>query len=117
MNIAKRILSLIGRVLATSCAIYLGILGILQFEEGLKDPYEHILGFIYLLFAFLIILAVIPVLEIIKYFAILTQHVGLGGFMIFIGFLVFDSQKKLEFGCSMCFFSGGVSNIIIGMLM
>eukprot|EP00826_Nyctotherus_ovalis_P009627 TRINITY_DN12546_c0_g6_i1.p1 TRINITY_DN12546_c0_g6~~TRINITY_DN12546_c0_g6_i1.p1 ORF type:complete len:133 (-),score=40.00 TRINITY_DN12546_c0_g6_i1:160-558(-) len=112
-----KITKLVGRLLAVACAIYLGVLGILRFDKGHTYSYYHVLGGIFFFLGLLILLAVIPVALMVKQFALLCQHIGLGGFLILTGLLVFDKDAKPELGCAVCLFSAGVANIVIGIVV
>ena len=104
---SKNVVKLLGRILAICCAIYLGILGIRRFDNGVHYSYYYILGGIFFFFALLIILAVLPVNLMVKQFAFLCGHIGLGAFMILTAILVFDRHVKNELWCSISLYSAG----------
>ena len=109
---AQNILSILGRALAAASAVFLAIVGILRFDDGTYYSYYHILAVIYIVFAFMLILSVIPLSIMKRYYAFTSSHLGLGLFMVFLGFLVYDWNKKAEFTCAIVLFGCGAYNVL-----
>ena len=109
-------LKLLARIIAAAVSIFLAILGILRYEDGSYYSYFHIMGSIYILIAFVIMLSVISLPIMKRYFAFTANPIGLGVFMVFCGFLVYDWNRKSEFACAICLFSAGAINCIVGLV-
>ena len=114
---SKNIFSILGRLAAAVSAIFLALVGLLRFDDGTYYSFYHILAAIYIMMAFAIVLSVIPLAVMKRYYAFTSNHLGLGLFMIFAGFLVYEWHKKEEFACAITLFSTGLYNALIGLIL
>eukprot|EP00826_Nyctotherus_ovalis_P053726 TRINITY_DN7009_c0_g1_i2.p1 TRINITY_DN7009_c0_g1~~TRINITY_DN7009_c0_g1_i2.p1 ORF type:complete len:143 (+),score=24.40 TRINITY_DN7009_c0_g1_i2:73-501(+) len=110
------IFNLIGRILAAAASIFLAVVAILRFDDHVYYSYFHIMAAIYLILAFLIVMSVVSLPSMKRYFAFSANSIGLGIFMIFCGFLVYNWNRKSEFACAICLFAGGAINCLIGLI-
>ena len=114
MGCSNAVMRIIAKVAAGAGAIYLGTMGVMRFFESRSNGQFYILACYYIIFAVMIILAIIPIPLVTKFFSFLDGHIGLGLFLAFVAFLLFDWTRTIEFGNSLYLLVAAVLNIIIG---
>ena len=114
MGCSANLLKIIAKIAAGAGALYLGAMGVMRFWESRTDGQFYILACYFVIFAAMIILAIIPVPFVTKFFSFLDGHIGLGLFLVFVGFLMFDWNRQIEFGNCLCLFGAAALNIFVG---
>ena len=108
------LLDIIARVCAGLGAGYLGTVGVMRFFEKRSEAQFYILAVYFVIFAVMIVLAIIPVPFVTKFFTFLKGHIGLGLFLAFCAFLMFDWTRTIEFGNSIFLLVAAALNIFVG---
>ncbi len=114
MGGSESIMKIIAKALAGACAGYLGIIGFMRFWEKTDDGQFYILAVYFIIFAAMIIMAIVPVPFLTKFVSFLDGHIGLGFFMIFIALLIFNWDRGIEFGNSLSFLVAAAFNVFVG---
>ncbi len=115
MTLGEGTIGIVARVVAVAGAIFLAIVGIIRFTIKVTDAQFYIMAIYFLLFAALLVTAVLQVSYIVKWFGFVEDNVGLGLFLIFLGLLVFDWDNKTELGCCVALLGAGGFNVFIGL--
>ena len=114
MGGASSVLKIIARIASGAGAAYLGLIGLMRFWESTSDGLFYILAVYFIIFAAMIIIAIIPIPFVTKFVSFLDGNIGLGFFMIFIALLIFDWNRGIEFANSIYFLIVAVANIALG---
>lgn len=112
--ISNSVLKIIAKVASGLGAGYLGVVGVLRFFEGNGNGQFYILACYFIIFAAMIVLAIIPVTLVTKYFSFLESYSGQGFFLVFVGLLLFNWNRGIEFGNSLYLIAAAALNLFVG---
>ena len=108
------VVKIIAKIAAALGAIYLITVGLMRFWEKRNDGQFYILAAYFIIFGAMIIMAIVPVPFVTKFFTFLDGHIGLGLFLAFVAFLLFDWTRGIEFGNSLYLLAAAALNVVIG---
>ena len=114
MPCSEKVMSISSRIASGIGAGFLATSGVLRFFEGDNNVRFYILAIYFLIFAVVIVLGLIRIAFVIKYFSFLKGYFGLGAFLAFAGLLLFDWERKFEFATSIILLAGAAINVVIG---
>ncbi len=95
-------------------SVYLVVCSILRFVNREDTAIHYILAIYFLFFAAMNICGAIRIQKLIHFFSFLQGGIGTGFFCLFIAFLLFDWERPVEFGCSICHILACLFNWFVG---
>ena len=114
MPCSEKVMNILSKIASGIGAGFLATAGVLRFFEGDKNIRFYILAIYFLIFATIIVLGVIRIPFVIKYFSFLKGYFGLGAFLAFAGLLLFDWERAFEFATSIILLAAAAINVVIG---
>ena len=91
------------------------ILRFIDFGES-SSPFFYLLTFYLIAFGALLLLSELRVRKVIAQVMFLNSRMGKGMFLVFIGLLLFDEERKSDMGISICLVLIGFFNIMISCM-
>jgi len=88
------------KVVNVLCGVFLAVVGILRFVFREDSSFLYYILAVYLMiFATMVILAALRVSKFSMFFTFLRGFIGIGFFLLFCAFLLFDWNRPVEFSC------------------
>lgn len=91
---------------------------ILRFVDfgSTSNPFFYLLTFYMFGFGALLFLAELRISKVLAYVMFLSGRLGKGMFLVFVGLLLFDEERKSDMGISICLVLIGFFNIMISCM-
>ena len=86
---------------------------ILEFGKQ-KDPFFYIMTFYLLLFSLFILAAELGIKKVLLYLQFLKGYIGRGVFIILVGLILYNDDRKLDMVVAVFLTVAGAFNIVIG---
>ena len=113
-TIDDKVVDIITKVLTVLVALYLTFCGCWRFTYSDEPAIYYILAIYFIIFAILMVIGVFRVTKVTDYFSFMDNGIGLGFFVLFVAFLLFDWDVPIEFGCSISLFVDTLFNWCVG---